>query len=92
MADKPEAIAQAEKCAAQGNVVRDLKTQKADKAQIDEAVKFEFHRRDPNSGIHGQSETVWSRPSHNPSKFQKRKTQIDEEVTKLLTIKAEYEG
>jgi len=101
MADKPEAIAQAEKCAAQGNVVRDLKTQKADKAQIDEAVKFEFHRRDPNSGIHHlihhlihliQSETVWSRPSHNPSKFQKRKTQIDEEVTKLLTIKEEYEG
>lgn len=40
MADKPEAIAQAEKCAAQGNVVRDLKTQKADKAQIDEAVKL----------------------------------------------------
>ena len=40
MADKPEAIAQAEKCAAQGNVVRDLKAQKADKAQIDEAVKI----------------------------------------------------
>merc|ERR1712131_5687 len=32
--------AQAEKCAAQGNVVRDLKAQKADKAQIDEAVKL----------------------------------------------------
>ena len=40
MADRPEAIAQAEKCAAQGNVVRDLKAQKADKAQIDEAVKL----------------------------------------------------
>ena len=43
MADKPEAIAQAEKCAAQGNVVRDVVrnvVREADKAQIDEAVKL----------------------------------------------------
>ena len=40
MADKPEAIAQAEKCAAQGNVVRELKAAKADGAEVDTAVKL----------------------------------------------------
>ena len=40
MADKPEAIALAEKCAAQGNAVRELKTNKADKGEIEAAVKI----------------------------------------------------
>ena len=56
MADKPEAIAQAEKCAAQGNVVRDLKAQKADKAQIDEAVKLLLSLKAEYKGIFGNDE------------------------------------
>ena len=40
MADKPEAIAHAAKITEQGNAVRELKTAKADKAQVDEAVKM----------------------------------------------------
>ena len=40
MADKPEAIALAEKCAAQGNAVRELKANKADKGEIEAAVKI----------------------------------------------------
>merc|ERR1739838_610069 len=40
MADKPEAIALAEKCAAQGNTVRDLKAKKAEKGEIEAAVKI----------------------------------------------------
>jgi len=40
MADKPESIAQAEKCAAQGLVVRNLKAKKAEKTEIDAAVKL----------------------------------------------------
>ena len=40
MADKPEALALAEKCAAQGNAVRDLKAAKAAKGEIEAAVKI----------------------------------------------------
>ena len=40
MADKPEALALAEKCAAQGNVVRELKSEKKPKPEIDAAVKL----------------------------------------------------
>jgi hypothetical protein len=40
MADKPEAVAKAAEITAQGEKVRDLKTAKADKNDIDQAVKI----------------------------------------------------
>jgi len=40
MADKPEAIAHGAKITEQGNVVRELKTAKAEKDEIDQAVKL----------------------------------------------------
>ena len=40
MADKPEALAQAAKIAKQGDVVRELKGNKAAKDEIDAAVKM----------------------------------------------------
>ena len=51
MADKPEAIALAEKCAAQGNAVRELKANKADKGEIEAAVKILLNLKAQYKGL-----------------------------------------
>lgn len=55
MADKPEAIALAEKCTAQGNAVRELKANKADKGEIEAAVKILLNLKAQYKGLYQAS-------------------------------------